>query len=117
VTATHVHGLMADLLAFRKRQAAPFEERAAAFVAGLRALTRQTGVAVDVQECDDPYISVGMFLRDTIETPGEYVDNGEISFVTDAARDAAIARAERAKRAAETRRKKRAERLAKETNQ
>ena len=27
VTAAHVHGLMADLLAFRKRQAAPFEER------------------------------------------------------------------------------------------
>ena len=46
MTAAHVHGLMVDLLAFRKRQAAPFGERAAAFVAGLRALTRQTGVAV-----------------------------------------------------------------------
>ena len=46
MTATHVHGLMVDLLALRKRQAAPFGERAAAFVAGLRALTRKTGVAV-----------------------------------------------------------------------
>ena len=45
-TSPHVHGMLADLLAFRKQRAAPFEERSVAFLAGLRALTRRTGVAV-----------------------------------------------------------------------
>lgn len=84
-----------------------YDERCAEFLAGLQALTNATGVAVDVEDYDDPYISVQMFMRDAQDTPGEYADDGALTFTTNAERDAAIARSERAKRAAETRKRKR----------
>jgi len=78
VTAKHVHGLMVDLLAFRKRQAMPFEGRAAAFVAGLRALTRQTGVVALVMDYRDGALDGSIVLRDVVACPaGDYEGVGD----------------------------------------
>ncbi len=76
MTATHVHGLMADLLAFRKRQAAPFEERAAAFVTGLRALTRQTGIVVSAEALDGENAQATLAEQPKGDGWYRYVDGG-----------------------------------------
>lgn len=60
-----------------------FEARAAAFVAGLQALTEQTGVVVRLGESADKYSPEPLILANANEPPGAYAFDGyQLAWIT-----------------------------------